>query len=202
MPPKCFPILIQMLDRADMGNTTVQRLLNGMMLRIRKEPTTRHLNAAAQDNTPSIEYLNCFTHTNKGFFAFSVAAKRGRSRKIVAGTIAKLVHLAANRHEVVEGAPVELHPPAVPGFLDVVSIVANCSDSPESRGMLLEFSQDVVKVLEVAGQDSGSRRLIAEHTAIDDLYSVLEAIEEKEIAREQLHQVQGLRSKLKIETKE
>ncbi|KAF8602077.1 hypothetical protein BDV93DRAFT_509542 [Ceratobasidium sp. AG-I] len=200
LSPICFPALIQMVASAVVDTPIVEDLLQSMSKHIRNGPINPGTPNVASNNTPSIDYLNCFTHTEKGFSAFSIAATANAHRGVIVDAIVEFVRLAANRHHVLEGASVELRTPAVPGFLDVVSVVAKyCMRNSERQRMLLDYSRDVIKLLEVATEHQEAQELITKHEACNDLYSALGDIGEHADALEILDQMKGLRRKLGIE---
>ncbi|KAF8607217.1 hypothetical protein BDV93DRAFT_520100 [Ceratobasidium sp. AG-I] len=169
-----------------------------MVSRLRSGSTGPSPDVVPWNNTPSIEYLDCFTHTNRGFSAFLHAATNDSCREVVNSAIAEFVHLAANPRQVLGGGPIELRVAAVPGFLDVVSVVAkHCSGNSERQQMLLDFSGDVATLLDVAAEVSEAHKFIVQHTASNDLCSALEKIDE-ETSLERLDQLQELMAKLGI----
>ncbi|KAF8601221.1 hypothetical protein BDV93DRAFT_524940, partial [Ceratobasidium sp. AG-I] len=199
LSPACFPALIAMIGPAEASSGSVKEMLQSMVSRIRNGPVELEQNTTSSSNSPSIDYLNYFTHSDKGFSSFVAAATSDECREVVMDAIVEFVHLATNRHEVFEGASVELDPSAVPGLLDVVSLLAEyCSGNSERQKLLLDFSQDVIRLFEVISEDPESRELVTRHGASNDLFSALDAIDEKEAALEKLDQVRRLRLKMGI----
>ncbi|KAG9115179.1 hypothetical protein FRC07_007554 [Ceratobasidium sp. 392] len=137
----------------------------------------------------------------QGFSSLVSAARNdGYVEEVVAG-VASIVHLAAGNDSEYTVTPVELYPEAVPEFLNVVSMVSTKSSfgNPDGRKLLLDFSEDVLRLLYVASGDEESKRFIVEHSAYHDLHSALEAAAVDDATQQILQKVEKLGTDLGIE---
>lgn len=199
LTPICFPPIIRIFKHANVGGDIVAVILNSMLSRIRDSEALARKKGSRWNHLPPLEYLKCFTQTDKGFSALADAAGYESHLEAVATAATEFTHIAAGRDQGFEVVSIELHTSAVPGFLDVVSFVADhCSGNTERQSMLLEFSQNAVDLLEIASKDEESREIITQHPGCNKLCSALKAIGEDIIAHERLEQAKRFKDELGI----
>ncbi|EUC54276.1 hypothetical protein RSOL_035390, partial [Rhizoctonia solani AG-3 Rhs1AP] len=113
---------------------------------------------------PSIEYLQQFTHFSGGFSAL-VTAGSGRNDyapAVVLG-IANITIIAANYDPSLNVEPIDLKPPAVPGFLEALSWTLPQLSSHGDKNLHNRFILAASVLLDVACKDPECREKIIVH---------------------------------------
>ncbi|KAG9086717.1 hypothetical protein FS749_003431 [Ceratobasidium sp. UAMH 11750] len=202
-PPSSFPPLIRMVEHSSNDAQPVQELLQLMLKRVRDQsPEPFKTLDIPRLKTPGVEYLHRFTRMAEGFSAFISAALEEKHAEPVATGAAQIIRLAAGNDPEYSVKPVELHADAVPGFLGIISMVANfCTGKSDQDKMLFDFSGDVIRLLATAPQDEASKLLMVQHSAYHDLRSALVATGEDILKRERLQQMDKLRIDFDIRDK-
>ncbi|KAG8730044.1 hypothetical protein FRC12_020544 [Ceratobasidium sp. 428] len=202
-PPSCFSPLIRIIEHASNDAQSVQELLQLMVQRIRdQKPQPFEQLDVARPLIPGIEYLHRFTHTAGGFSALVSAGLEKKHTEVVVTNAAQFIRLAAGNDAEYTVNDVELLPDAVPGFLDAVSMVSNfCSGKPDQDGLLLDFSQDVFRLLTVILRDTASKEMVVQRSSYHDWFSALKAVKENAVALELLQKVEALGLELGVDDK-
>ncbi|KAG8764527.1 hypothetical protein FRC12_008047 [Ceratobasidium sp. 428] len=178
--PECFPPLIGIIGHSTDDGVDVQRLLSALIRRMRGSRSSIQQEDIPQNDIPAVMYTRIFTSTSQGFSALATAAGNLKYAEIVVGLIIDVVHLAAGQDPLLVVEPVELQLPAVPEFLDVVSLVARyCVESADHQAQLLQFSNDSLDLMKVAVKDPASRERVLQHSACRDLWRAIQALEKK-----------------------
>ncbi|KAF8604813.1 hypothetical protein BDV93DRAFT_82464 [Ceratobasidium sp. AG-I] len=210
--PACFPVLLNMVRYTKFPEDGVEELLQAMIRRIRSENSSCREGNIIRSPAPAIQYLLCFTRSDRGFSSLVRALRPGNpiSKPIAMGII-ELTRIAVNRDPRLTVDPVELNVLAVPGFIAAISVVAkHCSGVTEHNPMLLEFSTNALNLLKVACSDATSKDLVVRHSACHKLRSALLQVQGDASAQElaaQLHEIaarprteiQGKARELKME---
>ncbi|KAG8735031.1 hypothetical protein FRC10_011071, partial [Ceratobasidium sp. 414] len=92
--------------------------------------------------------------------------------------------------------PVELLPPAVPVFLDAVSLVAQSMSETKNQVETLRFLEDVLVVAVTASTDIESKALILKHPACRGLWNTIDYIEDYRSAEASEQTIINLASQL------
>lgn len=193
LTPNCFPALIRMVWHIK-SEKVILPVLNSIIDRMRSDDEFGQPIDSHRNTIPRIEYLRCFTRSDRGFSAIAYALKKKKHLHEVATFMAQITEIAANRPD---DEPIELHALAVPCFLDAVSAVARYLLSiPACVVGILNFSQDAAEILSVAAKDAQSLKLIAAHSACDKLVKALKVLDEDDAVRERLDLLADLKAQL------
>ncbi|KAG9122667.1 hypothetical protein FRC07_000861 [Ceratobasidium sp. 392] len=202
LPPDCLPTLVRMIEHDDLANNgSVADLFEQMIQRMcDQSPQPPEVHGLSRLDTPGVQYLYCFSHMAQGFSSLLSAARNQKAIEGVVAGAARIIHLAAGNDLKYTVTPVELYSDAVPGFLNVVSMVSKfCSGKSDQNHLLFSFSEDLVRLLTVASEDAASKRRIVEHSAYHDLHSALKASENGGSTQRFLRRVEKLGTDLGIE---
>ncbi|KAG8770953.1 hypothetical protein FRC12_003952 [Ceratobasidium sp. 428] len=202
LTPKCFPPLVEMLEHTTCRIDFKRHVLQALVQRMRG-----HLSNSSKNDVPTIEYLRLFNSASRGFSAL-VHARRGQGCvEIVEKTIVDITHLAAGQDPSVPVEQVELWAPAVPGFLDAVSAVAQHITEPTSEtekiipAQLVQFSNDSLDLIKVAVKDPAAQELIRQHSACQDLWRAIHAMRDTAERQDIIKRFLDAQSELGIELK-
>ncbi|KAG8725172.1 hypothetical protein FRC09_006795 [Ceratobasidium sp. 395] len=100
--------------------------------------------------------------------------------EVVEETTRDIIHLAAGQDPLLKVEEVELQPPVVPGFLDVVSaVVQHLAESTSSQTQLIQFSSDSLDLVKIAVKDPALRKLIRQPSACEDSWKATHAVKDK-----------------------
>ncbi|KAG8739844.1 hypothetical protein FRC10_005074 [Ceratobasidium sp. 414] len=158
-----------------------------MVRRMRTGESSPRDGSIPWNRIPALQYLHSFTHGGTAFAALARVGSRKKFRKVVVAAATEIVHLAVGHDPALAVESVELHADAVPGFLDVVSIVAkHCRGIAERNDTLLQFSSDAFELVKVALKDRLSRDVLGEHPAPQELWNRLHAIGKDSSSAQQL----------------
>ncbi|CAE6458096.1 unnamed protein product [Rhizoctonia solani] len=168
IPPSCVLTLVRLLAHTDLTSNAVHSHLNLVLTRLRS-PNVSISQLPAQSSPfpeprPSIEYLHQFTHLSGGFSALVQAGSMGDGypSAVVPG-IASITIIAANYDPALKVEPVELKPPAVPGFLEALSWTLPPLSSLDDKNLYHRFILAASVLLVVACKDPESRDEIVVH---------------------------------------
>ncbi|KAG8765193.1 hypothetical protein FRC12_007638 [Ceratobasidium sp. 428] len=199
--PKCFPPLITMVEHTGTTLCSTQQMLRAMVRRMRGHRPS----SSSDGGIPAIEYLRSFTSTSQGFSAL-VCARRGvECAEIVEETMVDIIHLAAGHDPLPTVELVELRTPAVPGFLDVVSVVSRNITEPASvteritPTQLIQLSNDSLDLMKVAVKDPTSLELIRQHSACQDLWKAIRKIRDDTLTEDLMKRLLDAQEELGIQ---
>ncbi|KAG9086497.1 hypothetical protein FS749_003608 [Ceratobasidium sp. UAMH 11750] len=178
-----------MIEHSSNNTQSIQELLQLMLKRVRDQSPIQPFKTLdiPRLNTLGVKYLHQFTHMAEGFSAFISTTLQEKHAEPVTTGAAQIIRLVAGNDPEYAVKPVELHANAVPGFLGVISMVANvCSGKSDQDKMLFDFSEDVIRPLSTVPQDEASKLLMVQHSADHDLLSALVATAEGTLKQEHL----------------
>jgi hypothetical protein len=117
----------------------------------------------------------------------------------VVNAIVQIVHLASGRGSAQVIEPIELHAPALSGFLDAASMITKhyCRVT-ERREMLLAFSQDVLELVANAPKAERSQEIGLESSLYEDLCAALVTLEDDSITHKLIELLQRAKAELEI----
>ncbi|KAG9088326.1 hypothetical protein FRC06_002094, partial [Ceratobasidium sp. 370] len=186
--PSCFPPLIHMIESVDpFPLRGVKEMLQAMVRRMRTSESSPRDGSIPWNQIPALQYLHCFTRGGVAFAALARVGSRKKFKKAVVTAAAEIVHLAAGRDPALAVESVELDTAAVPGFLDVVLVVAKrCRGVKRRDETLLQFSSDAFELVKAALKDPLSRDILGEHPAPQYLWDALHAIGKDSSSAQQL----------------
>ncbi|KAG9082218.1 hypothetical protein FRC06_005164 [Ceratobasidium sp. 370] len=199
--PSCFPPLIHMIESVDpFPSRGVREMLQAMVRRMRTSESSPRDGSIPWNQIPALQYLHCFTRGGVAFAALARVGSRKKFKKAVVTAAAEIVHLAAGRDPALAVESVELDTAAVPGFLDVVLVVAKrCRGVKRRDETLLQFSSDAFELVKAALKDPLSRDILGEHLAPQYLWDALHAVgKDSSSAQQLIEQLRGAGEQLGI----
>ncbi|KAG8758534.1 hypothetical protein FRC11_003497 [Ceratobasidium sp. 423] len=167
VPPSCFLSFIHVFGRSLLGASTIRGVMEMILQRLRAPsvplPQLPPEILPFPEPRPSIEYLQQLTRLSGGFLALVRAGSIDEDyANVIPRGIAYITVIAANRDPALSVDPVELHTPAVPGFLEALSwALPHLLSLEGGRNLYNQFLVAASILLVVACEDPESREKVA-----------------------------------------